>query len=94
MALVSLSDTDADVRAALEDRMQLRRRGFAAIVKRIAADGRLRPEWSAGEVVDALWEAGAPSSYQHLVVERGLKPSRFRDWLVWLERSFLRKQRR
>jgi AcrR family transcriptional regulator len=94
MALVRLSDTDDDVRAALEDRMQLRRRGFESIVKRIAADGRLRPEWSVGEVVDALWEAGAPSSYQHLVVERGWKPARYREWLVWLARSFLHKRRR
>src|SRR5262245_6047035 len=40
MALVRLSDTDEDVRAALEDRMQHRRRGLEAIIKRIAAEGR------------------------------------------------------
>ena len=92
LALMRLSDTDADVRAALEDRMQHRRRGLEVIVKRIAADGRLREEWSTGEVVDALWEAGAPSSFQHLVVERHWKPTRHRDFLVWLARSFMRRR--
>ena len=92
MALVRLSESDEDVRAALEDRMRRRRRGLGALVERLAKEGRLYKEWSNAEVVDALWEAGAPSSYQHLVVERGWKPVRYRDWLIWLARSFLRKR--
>jgi AcrR family transcriptional regulator len=91
MALLQLSESDEEVRAALEDRMQQRRHSLAVIVDQLASQGRLGPEWSASEMVDALWEAGAPSSYQHLVVERGWKLERFRDWLIWQARSFLRK---
>jgi len=90
MALVRLADTDEDVRRALEDRMELRRKGLESIVRRIAKDGRLVEGWSVGEVVDALWEGGAPSSYQHLVVERGWSPERHRDLLIRLARSFIR----
>ncbi len=89
MAAVRLSAADEDVRAALEDRMQARRNGFRAIVDRVAKSGRLKKDFTRAEVVDALWEAGAPTSYEHLVVERGWKPARYRDWLLWLTRSFL-----
>lgn len=92
MALVRLSAIDEEVRAALEDRMQRRRAGLESIVVRIAKQGRLREEWSSREVVDALWEAGSPSSFQHLVLERGWTPARHKDWLVWLARAFLRKR--
>jgi AcrR family transcriptional regulator len=91
MALLRLSDSDEEVRAALEDRMQQRRHSLAVIVDRLASEGRLEPEWSPSEMVDALWESGAPSSYQHLVVERGWQLERFRAWLIWLARSFLRQ---
>lgn len=89
MALVRLAADDAEVRAALEDRMERRREGLAHAVARIARAGRLRKDWAQREVVDALWEASAPTSYQHLVVERGWKPARYRDWLTWLARSFV-----
>lgn len=92
MALARLSDADEEVRAAFDDRMQARRRGLAAVVKRLAAEGRLAQGWSNTEIVDALWEAGAPSSYQHLVVERGWKPSRYGEWLIWLARTFIRQR--
>ena len=90
MALFRLAAADADVRAAIDDRMQHRRRGIAQIVKRLSSTSRLREEWSVGEIADALWEASAPYSYEALVVERDWKPARFAEWLVWLARSFLR----
>jgi AcrR family transcriptional regulator len=91
MALLRLADADEEMRAAFEDRMQRRRQGIAAIVKRVSGAGLLREEWSVGEVSDVLFEVSAPSSYQILVVEQGWKPARFGDWLVWQGRSFLRK---
>jgi AcrR family transcriptional regulator len=90
-ALLRLADHDEDVRAALEDRMQRRREGLSFAVSRIAKAGLLRKEWSAKEVVDALWEASAPTSYRHLVVERDWKPTRYCDWLLWLAHSFVRE---
>jgi AcrR family transcriptional regulator len=90
MALFRLAATDADMRAAIDDRMQHRRQGIGQVVKRLSGAGLLREEWSAGEVTDVLWEASTPFSYETLVVERGWKPARFAEWLVWLFRSFLR----
>jgi AcrR family transcriptional regulator len=92
MAFLRLHAEDEDVRAAFENRMERRRQSYAAIVRRIALAGRLRKDWSIREIVDALWEAGSPSSYQHLVVERGWTPSRYGEWLIWLGRSFLKKR--
>lgn len=92
MALLRLSDTDADVRSAFEDRMKRRRNGIGQIVKRVNSAGLLREEWSTAEVSEALFAASAPSSYQTLVVEQGWKPARYGEWLVWVARSFLRKR--
>ncbi len=90
MALNRLALTDAEVRTAFEDRMAERRRALRACLEPLEAAGRLRPEWRLEEAVDLLWEISAPSSYEHLVIERGWSPKRFRDWLVWAARSLLR----
>lgn len=88
-ALLRHAEHDDDVRAALDDRMQRRREGLRLAVGRLAKSGLLHEGWSAKEVVDALWEASAPTSYRHLVLERGWKPERFRDWLLWLAQGFV-----
>jgi hypothetical protein len=89
MALLRLGGTDDQVRAALEDRMEHRRRGLRGVLADLSDGGRLRADWSLEEAVDVLWEAGAPSSFEHLVVERGWSSERYGDWLQWLARSLL-----
>jgi AcrR family transcriptional regulator len=89
MALARLAPTDADARAAFDDRMNARREGLLAVTRLLQRAGLLVADWSAPKVADILWEAGAPSSYEHLVVERGWTPKDFERWLVHLGRSFI-----
>lgn len=89
MALTRLAPSDPDAAAALEDRMRLRRAGYAEMLRRIDEAGRLSPAWTARQVADILWETTAPSSFEHLVVERGWSIKTFERWLVHLARSFL-----
>ncbi len=90
MALATLAQTDADAREAFDDRMQGRREGIVAMLRRLQRAGRLAPGWSVDKIADILWEAGAPSSFHHLVVERGWSPKEMERWLLHLGRSFLR----
>lgn len=89
MALTRLAPTDPDAAAALEDRMSLRRAGLSEIVRALDEAGKLASGWTVRQVVDALWAAGAPASYELLVVERGWSVKTFERWLVHLGRSFL-----
>lgn len=72
---------DPAIAAAYEDRMQHRRGGLHATLSAIHAQGRLRDEWEVSEVVDVLWEAQSPTTYDHLVVERGWSTQR---WMMWV----------
>jgi len=89
MALVRLRETDPDARAAFDDRMSARREGLLVLARILHRSGRLIDGWSAPKVADALVDAGSPSSYEHLVVERGWTPKEFERWLVHVGRSFL-----
>lgn len=89
MALGVLAATDPDARAAFEDRMARRREGLLHTLRVLKRQGRLARGWTAARAADALWEAGAPSSFQHLVVERGWSEAEFERWLVHLGRSLL-----
>jgi AcrR family transcriptional regulator len=91
MALLRLAPDDADARAAFDDRMNARRDGLLAITRILHRAGLLIEDWSVTKIADILWQAGAPSSYQQLVVERGWSPKEFERWLVYLGRSFLQR---
>jgi AcrR family transcriptional regulator len=89
MALTRLAPSDPDAAAALEDRMGKRREGFVELLRAIDQQGRLAEGWSARQVADILWVASAPSSYEHLVTERGWSLKAYERWLLHLGRSFL-----
>jgi AcrR family transcriptional regulator len=89
MALTRLAPIDADAAAALDDRMQLRRAGLREVLRAIDASGKLGAEWSVRQVADILWAASTPSSFEHLVHERGWAVKTFERWLVHLGRSLL-----
>ncbi len=89
LALTRLAPSDPDAAAALEDRMKRRRAGLTEILRRLDEAGKLSSEWTVRQAADALWEAGLPSSYEHLVGERGWSVKTFERWLLHLGRSFL-----
>ncbi len=89
MAFARQAHDDPDLRAAFEDRMARRRAALRGLLEPLAREGRLRSGWSLEEATDLLWELSAPSSYEHLVVERDWPPERFSDWLLWSARALL-----
>lgn len=90
LALTRLAPSDPDAAAAVEDRMKLRRAGLVEILGRIEEQGKLGTGWTVRQIADVLWEAGAPSSYEHLVVERGWSAKTYERWLLHLGHSFLK----
>lgn len=89
MTLYREGADDPEVAAAYDDRMRHRRAGMHAAVSAVAEAGRLRSGWTVDEVVDLLWEAQAPTSYDHLVVERGWNPERWGTWTRTLATWFI-----
>lgn len=94
MALTRLKDTDPDARAAFDDRMKARHDGLLAGLRVLSRAGLLAQDWTVAKVADVIWQAGAPSSYDLLVIDRGWTPKEFERWLVHLGRSFLTPEAR
>jgi hypothetical protein len=63
--------SDAAVEAVWQDRMAARRGVAAAVVRRLAEEGRLAPEWTEASATDFLWSMLSVWTYQALVEERG-----------------------
>ncbi len=89
MTLYHEGAVDEAVAAAYENRMEHRRGGLRAALSAIQAQGRLRDEWELGEVVDLLWEAQAPTTYDHLVIQRGWSVERWSAWVHTLASVFI-----
>jgi AcrR family transcriptional regulator len=89
LALTRLAPTDPDAAAAIEDRMKLRRGGMMGLLKTLEELGKLTPDWTVKQINDALWEATMPSTYEHLVVERGWSVKAFERYLHHLAHSFM-----
>lgn len=90
MAMYHAARTDDAVRRAYDDRMALRRAGLVEILEALEKRKRLVGPWSVIETADILWAAGAPTSYEQLVVQRGWRPGRYKAWLQALARSFVK----
>lgn len=73
--------SDPAMAAAFEDRMESRRRAFRGIFERVAAEGRLRPEWTVEHAADAFWALSTPKSYSDLVVDRGWTLEEYTEYL-------------
>ncbi|MCA1335194.1 TetR/AcrR family transcriptional regulator [Pseudooceanicola marinus] len=54
-ALMAMADSDAEARAAWDDRMDAVRQGCAAAVTALARDGQLDPALDEGRATDLLW---------------------------------------
>lgn len=89
MALARLAPHDKDAAAAFEDRMTKRLTGLRHAVAAIAKEKRLAAGWTVERAAEALWAAGTPSAYEHLVVERGWSIGELEEWLVHLADSLV-----
>jgi AcrR family transcriptional regulator len=91
-ALDAARAADPDAQAAWESRMALRRRQFHRAVRRLHAEGQLRPEWTVGQVTDAIWALSAPRGYSDLVVERGWTLADYERFLLACAGAYLKRR--
>jgi len=56
--------------------------GMMRLAKRLHDLGALKPGLSVEEARDVLWTVNSYAVYDHLVVQRGWPPERYRDWIV------------
>jgi len=62
--------------------MEARRLSDVGFVpQRLESSGRLRPGFSASEVLDMIWAMSGADWYIQLVFQRGWTPSRYEQWL-------------
>jgi AcrR family transcriptional regulator len=71
-------DSDAATQA-WRDRSANRLRGATAIVRRLRAEGRVHPTWTAADATTLLWELTSFRVWDDLVNEAGLPPERYED---------------
>ena len=69
--LAAASQSDPEAKAAWEDRMALLRRLSAALAKRLAEGGVLKPGWTVPQAADWIWHRTHLDGWRHLVAERG-----------------------
>ena len=74
-ALAVAARSDEDARAAWESRMQLVRSALLEITRGLAKSGQLKPGWTPEDAADWYFNLIHVDTWQHLVVERGWKPT-------------------
>ena len=70
-ALMAMYETDAEARAAWDDRMAAMRDGCAAAVRALSADGCLRDDLSEQQAIDLLWTLLSVRNWDHLCRDCG-----------------------
>jgi AcrR family transcriptional regulator len=81
-ALEAALITDEPGGDAWRDRMQELWRAFRLAVERVADEQRLAPGWTVETATDWIWARVQPSSYAHLVGERGWSPRDYSERTV------------
>jgi hypothetical protein len=71
VALEAAQLTGGDGADAFRDRMNDWWSGIRIAVQRLADGGRLAPQWDVDTAVDWVWASVHPTTYHHLVTERG-----------------------
>jgi AcrR family transcriptional regulator len=72
--------TNPEVRAQWEEIRSDRRVGARNVVSMVTRLGALRSGLDAVTAADIIWIFNDPGLYHQLVLQRGWKPARFRDW--------------
>lgn len=88
-ALMAMMETDAEARAAWEDRMAAVRHGCAAAVAALDRDGRLRPGLDTERATDLLWALLSVRLWEHLTRDCGWTQAAYRAEITRLARSAL-----
>lgn len=92
VALRAMRDTDKEVAAAWEDRMQAVRQGCEAAVRAIVEDGYLKEELTEVAAVDLLWTLLSVENWERLVHECGWSQSVYEQTLKQIAEASLISQ--
>lgn len=88
-ALIAMSDTDEDARAAWDNRMAAMRHGCAAAVNAIASDGHLLDSLDTDRATDLLWTLLSVGHWEDLVQRCGWSQAAYIASLKRLARAAL-----
>ena len=89
VALRAMRDTDKEVAAAWEDRMQAVRQGCEAAVRAIVEDGYLKEELTEVAAVDLLWTLLSVENWERLVFECDWSQSAYEQTLKQITEATL-----
>ena len=88
-ALIAMSDTDEEAKAAWDLRMQDMREGCEAAVAALAADKTLNPERSKKDATDILWTLLSVRNWEQLTQQCGWSQKRYTKEILSVTRRLL-----
>jgi len=88
-ALAAMMETDAEARAAYDDRMAAVRHGCAAAVAALGSEGGLTPDLSETEATDLLWALLSVETWGRLTRDCGWSQNRYVEVLQQTARAAL-----
>lgn len=88
-ALAAMMETDAEARAAYDDRMAAVRHGCAAAVAALGSEGGLAPDLSETEATDLLWALLSVETWRRLTRDCGWSQTRYIEVLQQTARAAL-----
>lgn len=74
LAITAAAGSDAGAKAALSDRLAVKRGAVRGAIARLHAEGQLSPHWSIDEAVEIILALLSTDSYELLVVQGGWTP--------------------
>jgi hypothetical protein len=87
LSAAALSDQGA--RAALNDRLEVKRGAVRRALERVQGDGHFRSDWQLEEAVDVLAALLSIDTYERTVVEQGWRPDQLVSRICQLSQAFL-----
>jgi len=81
-ALLAQRETDEAAAAAWADRMEALYQACLRIVRQLADDGQLAPEWTVETAAQFFFALSSIEIWERLVIERGWSPVQFEEWLA------------
>ncbi len=91
-ALDAVRRTDKAAEKAWQDRLRHRLDGCREIVRRLRAEGVLKPDLSEGVAAEPLWNVTSFRTWEDLVLERKWSPERYVERITRLLRDALTNQ--
>lgn len=89
LVLSAAATSDEGARAALDDRLEVKRGALRGALERVKADGHFSSHWQLEEAVDILAALLSVDSYERLVIEQAWQPDQLIARIWQLSQTFL-----